>query len=217
MALFIILIAIISLFLFVIFYGKKDTVNRTDPRNYDKKRRENREYENKIFYEQVKRENYKKQEVSPINGGTNIEAQSRLRVVNDSAKIIHTTNNIDTLLSRMRLIEEHLMWFQSKGISISMDQDSSGFSISAAAVIVLKNMNGNANKEILRIAEYKLEDFKRKFAAFKTEKGKDNLAIKTYQDIDKCIASIAKVPTQHEEILVKLNNIRLSIDEIYVS
>lgn len=114
---------------------------------------------------------------SPV---VNLEASQRIRIINDSIKILSESRNLDTKLSRLSVLLEHanaLLKYEQRGISISnpppshfinkfgnmCDQiiaDSLGaettIASSKAAVAVSTSTKVNTlSKVLLRIREYK--------------------------------------------------------------
>jgi len=137
-----------------------------------------------------------------------VEYPSHERILNDSIKLIETTNNIDVLISRHKDVINEWTWMEEqyqKGMPIRLQQEPCGFSVAANRV---------ANFHIVRIANYQFNKFKTEISMLKSYKAIEKRFINMFELIEKCESSLK----HHEnkfEALDELNDIRFKVEVLF--
>ena len=158
-----------------------------------KKEQATHSYKNDFLYEEARRQ-----------AKIQVEAKSRIRIVNDSLSLIDKTKNLSILNSRYELVCEHLQWMAIAGIELS----------GKPAIEAQKMVDDNKNENVVRIAKQAFIDYKDKWFSSKTAKAKENATIKVYQKLDECANSItatSNAQISHNEILL----LRNKVEDIY--
>ncbi|MDR3117855.1 MAG: hypothetical protein LBU44_00260 [Mediterranea sp.] len=113
-----------------------------------------------------------------------IEYSSHERILNDSMKLIETTNDIDTLLGRYKDASEEWSWMEmqkAKGMPIIINQESCGF---------YSTLNRVTNFHIIRIANFNYAKLQNDVVKLKSKMAVENRVTKLLVLLDKCISSL---------------------------
>lgn len=109
---------------------------------------------------------------------------SHNRILQDSIRIIKTTENVDVLERRINDALEHLDWM------ISEKKNGKPVTSEMPLSQMLYNFKQDANSEIYRVALSVFSLWAEKCRTYKTEKAKENSTIKTFKDIDRLLQLI---------------------------
>ena len=135
-----------------------------------------------------------------------IEAQSRIRIFNDSLRLIQETNNVDTFIGRCKDLEESVNWIASKasnGMPIELNKPP---------LTIRHECNICINENALRLAKVQFD----KWNNIGIKKGKrfDNATIKTFNIID-ALLEILKTGNNKTAISNEILQIRNKVEDIY--
>jgi hypothetical protein len=137
-----------------------------------------------------------------------VEYTSRARILNDSIKLIETTNNIDVLLSRYIDATREYGWMAEqyrKGMPIKLQPEPHNF---------LPSINKVTNINIVRIANYQFGEFKIEISTLKSKKAIDDRFVKMFELIQKCTSSLKHHQNQFE-VKDELNEIHSKIEDLF--
>lgn len=116
------------------------------------------------------------------------------RVLQDSIRIMKTTDNVDVLDCRINDALEHLGWMIS--------EKENGIPVTSEIPLfqMLCNFKKDANSEIYRVALSVFTKWTDKCRRFKTSKAKENSTVKAFKDIDKLLLLIQDAENKDDTI-----------------
>lgn len=135
-----------------------------------------------------------------------VEAPNRIRIFNDSMRLIENTNNATTFIRRVDTIEEFLNWASRKvqeGMPLKMEGN---------VLSVRKQTYELINSNALRVALAEFAEWSEKER--KPGKRFDNATIKAFEAVDG-LSGCIKTASNNEEVLTEITKIRNLIEEIY--
>lgn len=116
------------------------------------------------------------------------------RILQDSIRIMKTTENIDVLERRINDALEHLGWM------ISEKENGKPITSEIPLSQMLYNFKQDTNSEIYRVALSVFSLWTEKCRTCKTEKAKENRTIKAFKDIDKLLLLIQDAENKDDTI-----------------
>ena len=116
------------------------------------------------------------------------------RILQDSIKIMKTTENIDVLERRINDALEHLGWM------ISEKENGKPVTSEMPLSQMLYNFKQDANSEVYRVALSVFSLWTEKCRTYKTEKAKENSTIKAFKDIDRLLQLIQDTANKEDTI-----------------
>lgn len=128
------------------------------------------------------------------------------RILQDSIRIMKTTENIDVLERRINDALEHLGWM------ISEKENGKPVTSEIPLSQMLYNFKKDANSEIYRVALSVFTLWTEKCRTYKTEKAKENSTVKAFKDIDRLLKLIQDTENK-EDIIDGVTEIRNSIED----
>ena len=138
--------------------------------------------------------------------GFMVEAPNRLRIFNDSIRLIETTNNATTFIGRVSDIEEFLDWATEQvknGMPLQMDGN-----ILSVRKQIYELINSNALR--VSLAEFSKWNEKER----KPGKRFDNATIKAFEAVDGLLSCL-KTGDNQSNVHSEMKNVRNLIEEIY--
>lgn len=128
------------------------------------------------------------------------------RILQDSIRIMKTTENIDVLERRINDALENLGWM------ISEKENGKPVTSEIPLSQMLYNFKQDANSEIYRVALSVFTLWTEKCRTYKTEKAKENSTIKAFKDIDRLLQLIQDAENK-EDTIDGVTEIRNSIED----
>lgn len=135
-----------------------------------------------------------------------VEAPNRLRIFNDSMRLIETTNNATTFIGRVSDIEEFLDWATEQvknGMPLKMEGD-----IFSARDNIYKLINRNSLRVTLSVFAKWNENERKPGKRF------DNATIKAFEAVDGLLSCL-KTGDNQSNVQSEMKNVRNLIEEIY--
>lgn len=135
------------------------------------------------------------------------EFPSHKRILDDSVKLIQTTNNIETLLRRYDDALFHYNWIN--------EQKKNGLPVKFECKDYFpKELNRMTNFHIVRIATNLTNNYKEQLLKLKTDKARENITIQTFKTIEICLSSL-KLHTHKAEATKELNDLHDVIEDAF--
>jgi hypothetical protein len=136
-----------------------------------------------------------------------VEFPRHKQILDESAELIETTNNINTLLSRYIDVLNELEWMHS--------QKDNGMPITLGESLVDSKikLNRATNVSIVRITEYHFNKLRGELELLKSHKAAQNRIDKMNELIGKCRSELKEHENMSESV-AKLNSIELKLNQL---
>ena len=126
------------------------------------------------------------------------EVPRRIQIMQESAIIIEETNNIVTLLTRKKVIDEELAWFRS------LEKQNSPFHLHGGVEAKQNDLDFRFNEMVFRVAQNVFDSFQTRIEELKMSKAKQILRAKTLETMEMCEDALIKYPDNFKEYKTKL-------------
>jgi len=130
------------------------------------------------------------------------EAMRRLQILKESYNIIESTNSLETLVSRVDTIEEHLYWF------MQLEKEDFPLKIDGGANNKKEELSSYYNSMVIRISDYIFANYKQKISQLKRIDAKERIAQTTIESLMDCKRNInySVDRDKHTELSNKIEN-----------
>lgn len=128
-----------------------------------------------------------------------IEGNRRLQIMRESTDLIEGTDNIQTLISRKKVLDEELDWFGG------LEKEDCPYHLTGGVVNKRNEADILFNKMLYRIVKNTVDDYLLNIDGHKTEISKKNYTIKTYEIIELAKISLIKSASNYLENETKIS------------